>query len=434
MKHYHPRTACCFLLFLLSVCAAAPAQAALQVKITESANQPIPIAIVPFGGQRSLPVDIAAVVSHDLKTTGLFDVLPRSQMLATPHTPRAVNYANWRAMGVDNLVVGTIRPNSQGGYDIRFHLLNVYTGRTLGSYEVSAPRSELRDAAHAVANLIYEELTGEEGYFLSRIAYVAVTRDNGVRRYRLVVADYDGHNPVTIYSSLDPVMSPAWSPDGSHIAYVAYNVSRGRTSLRIQEVATGDIRVISSRPGINGAPAWSPDGTRLAMTLSFEGNPDIYVYNLRTGALRQLTHSPAIDTGAAWSPNGEYIVFTSDRGGTPQIYRMSAYGGQIKRLTYTGNSAQDATYSPNGKLLAFVSGGPNGYRIAVKNLETGNVRVLTNGPLDESPDFAPNGQAIIYATQGRRNTLATVSIDGQVHTRLTQPGEVREPTWGPASY
>lgn len=433
MKQIEPRIHRFVLVLLcLGFLAWVPAQAALHVKITESADQAIPVAIVPFGGQNSLPVDVAAVVSHDLKTTGLFDVLPRKQMLSRPHKPQAVNYANWRAIGTNNLVVGTIQPKQRGGYRIRFHILNVYTGRSIASFEVSAGDSGLRDGAHAVANLIYEELTDEEGYFLSRIAYVAVTRDKNVRRYRLMVADYDGHNPATIYSSRDPVMSPAWSPDGSHVAYVAFNVDRGRTSLRIQEVRTGEIRVISMRSGINGAPTWSPDGSKLAMTLSYEGDPDIYVYNLRTEQLRQLTHSSGIDTGPAWSPNGEYIAFTSDRGGAPQIYQMTATGGQIHRLTYSGQSSQDAVYSPNGKLLAFVQGGPNGYRIAVKNLKSGNARVVTDGPLDESPDFAPNGQAIIYATQGNRNSLATVSIDGQVHTRLNQPGKVHEPDWGPA--
>lgn len=422
------------LLFSLSIFATAPAQAALHVKITESANHAIPVAIVPFGGPGGVPVDIAQVASHDLETTGLFDVLSRDRMLATPHTPDAVNYANWRTIGSDNLVVGTVKPGDDGDYEIRFHILNVLAGESMASFEINAAHSDMRDAAHTVANLVYKQLTGEQGYFLSRIAYVTVTRDQGVRHYRLVVADYDGHNAATIYSSLDPVMSPAWSPDGKHIAYVAFDVDRGRTSLRVQEVATGKIRKISSRAGINGAPAWSPNGSKLAMTLSYQGNPDIYLYNLRTDKLTQLTHSPAIDTEASWSPDGNHIAFTSDRGGSPQIYRMNASGGQVKRLTYTGNNSQDSAYSPDGKLLAFVENGPNGYRIAIQDLETGDVRAVTKGPLDEGPVFAPNGQAIIYATQGHTNALATVSVDGQVHSRLSQKGQVREPSWGVAPY
>ena len=292
----------------------------------------------------------------------------------------------------------------------------------------------MRDAAHTVANLIYEEFTGEQGYFLSRIAYVAATRDNGGQRYRLVVSDYDGSNPATIYSSPDPVLSPAWSPDGSRIAYVAYAVAEGRTSLRVQEVATGDIREISSRSGINGAPAWSPDGNQLAMTLSFEGDPDIYKYDLRTNQLTQLTRNPSIDTEPAWSPDGQHIAFTSDRGGSPQVYQMSSSGGQIQRLTFSGQSNQRAAYSPDGEQLTLVQNGENGFRIAVLQLDTNNTRIVSDGPLDDSPNFAPNGQAIIYATQGGNNALAVVSTDGEVRSRLSQSGEVREPSWGPAGY
>lgn len=435
MKHLYSRLVLFgFSLLCLVGLSAMPTQAALQVDITDSASSAIPIAITPFGEPGALPLDIAQVASNDLKSTGLFEVLDRGSMLAAPHSPEAVNYANWRAVGADNLVVGSVQPNQRGGYRIRFHILNVYQGQPISSFEINASRDELRDAAHTVANLIYEEFTGEKGYFLSRIAYVAVTRDNSGRRYQLVVADYDGYNAATIYSSRDPVMSPAWSPDGSRIAYVAFNVAQGRTSLRIQEVATGEIREVSSRPGINGAPAWSPDGSHLAITLSFEGNPDIYKYNLRSGQLTQLTRSPAIDTEPTWSPDGDHIAFTSDRGGDPQVYQMTSGGGQVQRLTFSGGSSQAATYSPDGGEMALVQGGANGFRIAVKNLETNNIRIVSNGPLDESPDFAPNGQAIIYATQGGNNALATVSTDGEVHTRLSQPGQVREPSWGPAPY
>src|SRR5699024_5997820 len=298
-----------------------------------------------------------------------------------------------------------------GGYSIRFEIVNVYRGETLAGYEINASRAEMRKAAHALANLVYEQLTGEKGYFLSRIAYVAVTDNGGAGRYELVVADFDGHNPATIYSSPDPVMSPAWSPNGKYIAYVAFDVNRGLATMRVHEVSTGVVPEISSRQCISGAPAWSPDGSRIAMTLSYEGNPDIYIYDLRSKQPTKFTHDSAIDTEATWSPDGRYIAFTSDRGGQPQIYRKAVSGGQAERLTFTGRSSQDAVYAPNGEQLAFVDKGPNGYRIAIKDLDSGDVRVVTNGPLDESPDFAPNGQTIIYATQGRQNALATVTVD-----------------------
>ncbi len=433
MKYLYSRLI--FSALCLMALAAVPAQAALEVDITESSSSAIPIAIVPFGEPgASLPVDIAQVASDDLESTGLFDVLDRTSMIATPNSPEAVNYANWQAVDADNLVVGSIQPNQRGGYRLRFDILNVYQGRPIARFEINASGSELRDAAHTVANLIYEEFIGEKGYFLSRIAYVAVTRDNGGQRYRLVVSDYDGNNPATIYSSPDPVLSPAWSPDGSRIAYVAYDVDAGRTSLRVQEVATGDIREISSRPGINGAPAWSPDGSQLAITLSFEGSPDIYKYDLRSNQLTRLTRSPSIDTEPTWSPDGQHIAFTSDRGGNPQVYQMSSSGGQAQRLTFSGQSNQRAAYSPDGEQMTLVQNGESGFRIAVLQLDTNNIRIVSDGPLDDSPNFAPNGQAIIYATQGGNNALAVVSTDGEVRSRLSQSGEVREPSWGPAGY
>lgn len=420
---------------ILGLMAVAPAQAALQVDITDSAEGAVPIAISPFGSRAgTLPQDIAQIASDDLESTGLFQVLDRGSMVATPSSPEQVNYQNWRSSSVDNLVVGSAEPNGQGGYRLRFDLLDVYQGRSIAGFQINADRNELRDAAHTVANLIYEKFIGKKGYFLSRMAYITMAKEGGGLRYRLVVSDYDGHNPATVYSSRDPIMSPTWSPDGSKLAYVAFDVDRGRSSLRVQDLASGNIREISSRAGINGAPSWSPDGNRLALTLSYRGNPDIYSYNLNTNQMTQLTNNGAIDTEATWSPDGNYIAFTSDRGGKPQVYRMRSDGGQVERLTFEGESNQRADYSPDGKQMAMVQKSGNGFRIAVMDLENNNIRIVSDGPLDDSPNFAPNGQAIMFAKQGRNNELATVSIDGQTKTRLSQSGEVREPAWGPLGY
>jgi TolB protein len=237
-----------------------------------------------------------------------------------------------------------------------------------------------------------------------------------------------------VASSRDPLMSPAWSPDGEKLAYVGFDIDRGRTSLRLHDLTSGEIEEISSRPGINGAPAWSPDGDALAMTLSYTGNPEIHSYDLETGQLTRLTHNGSIDTEPTWSSDGDYIAFTSDRGGKPQVYRMRRDGGQVERLSFVGESSQRPVYSPDGEHLAMIQGGPNGFRIAVLNLKSNNVRVISDGPLDESPSFAPNGQTVIYARQSGNAELATVSIDGKVHSRLRQQGQVREPAWSPAGY
>lgn len=419
----------------LSLLAIMPARAALQVDITESSDGAVPIAISPFGSSgQTLPLDMAQVASDDLESTGLFDVLDRDSMVATPSDPDEVNYQNWRSASIDNLVVGSAAANGSGGYRIRFDLLDVYQGRSISSFQLNAGGDELRDAAHTVANLVYEKFIGEKGYFLSRIAYITMAQESGGLRYRLVVSDYDGYNPATVYSSRDPIMSPTWSPDGTKLAYVAFDVDRGRSSLRVQDLASGNIREISAREGINGAPAWSPDGNTLALTLSYRGNPDIYSYDLNSNQLTQLTNNGAIDTEATWSPDGQHIAFTSDRGGKPQVYRMRRDGSQVERMTYDGDSNQRADFSPDGNKLAMVQKSGNGFRIAVQDLENNNIRIVSEGPLDDSPNFAPNGQAIMFAKQGRNNELATVTIDGETKTRLSQSGEVREPAWGPLGY
>ncbi|KEZ77233.1 Tol-Pal system beta propeller repeat protein TolB [Salinisphaera hydrothermalis] len=426
-----------FATLCLMAIAVSPAQAALQVDITKSSDSAIPIAIVPFGSSQGqqMPVDVAQIASNDLASTGLFKIFPRGNMLAKPSSPDQVNYDNWRTQHVDNLVVGSASPNGQGGYKITFNLLDAAQGQSVASYQLNAGPNQLRQAGHTIANLLYQRFTGKKGYFLSRIAYVTVTGSSADKRqFRLVVSDYDGSHPSTVYSSQDPIMSPAWSPDGKKLAYVAFNVYKGVSSVRVQDLATGKVRTIASGSGVNGAPAWSPDGNRIALTKSQNGDSNIYVYNLSTGQMQQLTHSSSIDTEAAWSPDGQKIAFTSDRGGKPQIYEMSSHGGQVQRLTYDGQSNQRPDFSPDGKLLAMVQQSANGFRIAVMNLANNNVRVVSDGPLDDSPAFAPNGQAILYATQGSSNSLATVSVDGKAKSTLSQAGEVREPAWGPLGY
>ncbi|MDT0635659.1 Tol-Pal system beta propeller repeat protein TolB [Spectribacter hydrogenoxidans] len=421
---------------LMLLLTASPARAALEVEITQGVSGAQPIAIVPFARDASVSgdTDIASVVDADLERSGLFEPLARDAMLETPGSVREVDYANWRSVEVDNVVVGRVSPDGRGGYRVSFDIIDVYKGRSIGGYEISAREGGLRDAAHAVANRIYEQFTGNKGYFLSRIAYVAVAQENSGPTYRLVVADYDGHNPQTIARSREPILSPAWHPAGTKLAYVAFDMKRGRSSLRIQDLGTGEVKEVSSRPGINGAPAWSPNGNKLAMTLSYRGNPDIYTYDLGDEQVRQITRNGAIDTEPSWSPDGSHIVFTSDRGGKPQVYRVRSGGGNAERLTFDGESNQRPSYSPDGEKIVLVQGG-NGFRIAVLDLETNNMRVVSDGPLDEGPSFAPNGQVIIYARQqGNSAELATVSADGRIRNRLRQPGDVREPAWSPAGY
>ena len=324
-----------FVLLLGFLAPLSKAEDLLTVKITKGVEGAMPIAIVPFGTSVPLSVDIAQVVADDLRRSGRFQPMSPSEMPSQPHTLAEVNFADWKRLGMDNLVVGQVMPSPAGEYQVEFRLADVYSGTQTLGYGIPSSPNQLRLIAHHIADLIYEKLIGVKGAFATRIAYVTVEKGAGGRTYKLEVADADGHNPQTLLSSKQPLLSPVWSPDGSRLAYVSFE---GRNSaIYIQDVATGHRQEAASGPGINSAPAWSPDGSRLAMTLSRDGNPEIYVLRLGSGQLQRLTHDPAIDTEAAWSPDGSHLVFTSDRGGGPQIYRISASGGSPARLTHEGS-------------------------------------------------------------------------------------------------
>jgi TolB protein len=409
----------------------------LTIVITEGAEGSLPIAVVPFAGPEGTAgaaQDVAAIVRNDLQRSGRFKPMPPEDMLARPKSASEVEFRDWRVLNMDYLVVGQMNPDGKGGYEIRFWLFDVLKKEQLAGYTIPSAERDLRAAAHHIADIIYEKLMGQRGAFATRVAYI--TSDaigGGKQQVRLQVADADGYNPQTIVTSKEPLMSPAWSPDGQRLAYVSFE--KGKPSVYVQEVFTGKRRKVASYKGINGAPAWSPDGRKLALTLSKDGNPDIYVLDLGRRSLTKLTRHYAIDTEPAWSPDGRHIVFTSDRGGKPQIYRVSAFGGKVERMTFEGDYNARASYSPDGNSLVMVTRQNGQFRIGVLDLENRSLRVLSAGRLDESPSFAPNGSMIIYATKIRgKGELAAVSVDGNVRQRLAlQEGDVREPVWSPFS-
>jgi len=415
-----------------------PARAVLNIEITQGVDEATPIAVVPFGnsGMATLPVDLAEIISADLQRSGRFSPLPRRDFLARPSEGRQVRFKDWRVLNAENLVIGKIT-RSGNGYTIQFQLFDVFRGVQLVGYNIPAdgrvlPVSGLRRAAHQIADIIYEALTGERGVFATRIAYVtAVEGLSGALKYSLMVADADGYGSRAVLNSKQPLLSPSWSPNGKWLAYASFE--KRRPKLFIQEIVSGRREMLTSFPGLNGAPSWSPNGRKLAMVLSKDGNPEIYLYDRSRKKLRRLTHHLGIDTEPVWAPDGRSIVFTSDRGGQPQLYRISVNGGDAQRLTFEGKYNAKASFSPDGKLLAMVHGANGKYYIALLELETGILRVLTDGALDESPSFAPNGSMIIYATRGRRSgVLAAVSVDGRVKQRLSLPeGDAREPAWSP---
>lgn len=423
------------LLCVVAACAMQPVRAELQIDITKGVTDPVPLAIVPFA--RAVPadggVDVAAIVQRDLESSGRFRGMDRKDMLSAPTRGKDVQVADWRGAHNDYIVVGRLVSRAPAETVVEFELLNLLNGQTLLNERVSVPPAALRLGAHRVADQIFEKITGTRGAFATRIAYVAVDGRAPGQRYQLLVADADGENLRVIMESQQPIMSPAWSPDGEWIAYVSFE--NHASAVFLQRLRTGERRQVSARAGINGAPAFSPDGTRLALTLSgSSGNLDIYVLELATQKLTRITDDAAIDTEATWSPDGRTLYFTSDRAGGPQVYRVAAQAGDVpKRVSFGFGYASRPRLSPDGTQLAMAVRDGSAYRIAIQDLASGQARTLTRGSLDESPSFAPNGAQLIYAGRERgQGVLAMVSVDGQVTQRLkSELGEVREPVWGP---
>jgi TolB protein len=420
---------------LMAFGAAAPALAQLRLTITEGVTDPLQIAIVPFS--RAVPadggLDVAQVIQRDLESSGRFKGMARTDMVFTPTTAAEVDAAGWKQQRVDYVVVGRVSAQPSGQVRIDAELVNVLTGQRIFGPNVTTPASNLRNAAHRIADALYEKIIGVKGAFATRIAYVSVDGRPPKQTYELYVADSDGANRVRILASPLPIMSPAWSPDGEWLAYVSFE--RRVSAVFVQHRRTGKKSMVSARAGINGAPSYSPDGKKLAITLSgSNGNLDIYLLELVNGKLTRLTDDPGIDTEAVFTPDGTGVYFTSDRSGNPQIYRLTLGSSERpKRITFSGSYNARPRVSPDGKQLALLTLADGAYRIGVQDLGNGTLQVLSKGRQEESPSFAPNGAMLIFAGRERgQGVLQTVSVDGQTSARLdADAGEVREPVWGP---
>jgi len=407
--------------------AALAAHGQLTIDITTSGGRQIPIAVVPMSGEASQPQSVSEVVSADLSRTGLFRLVNTSGVSPLPTEPSEVNFADWNGRTAEALVIGKIEPSAEGRVEVRFRLFDVVKQAQLASFSYVVAPAQLRATAHRIADVIYEKLTGDKGVFSTKVTYV-VKRGT---RYELQVADADGYNAQSVLASNEPIMSPAWSPDGSRLAYVSFD--QKKPIVVVQNLAQGTTKVLAQYRGNNSAPAWSPDGRWLAVALSKDGLTQIYRVPANGGEAERLTDSPGIDTQPNYSPDGQSIVFTSDRGGTPQVYKMPANGGAPQRLTFEGSYNVGPRYSPDGKYIAYVQRDGGRYRIASMELATGQIQVLTDGTLDDSPTYAPNGKMVLYeASVGGRGQLAAVSGDGRVRQRLTSAaGDVQDPAWGP---
>ncbi len=422
------------LMAALAVLFAAQAGAELVIDV-QGVSQPTPVAVVPFGwdGQSAgMPLDVAEVITNDLRRSGRFAPIEESKMLQKPTDGADVDFQDWGFVGVEAVVVGKLIQTGDNAYTLQFQLFDVFGQRQLVGYRMPASRGTMRGAAHRAADMIYEKLTGIKGVFGTRVAYVTAQQQGNQRLYSLVVSDQDGENEHKIMESTDPIMSPAWSPDSRQLAYVSFEGSR--SSIFVQTLRTGNRFQVSSRPGINGAPAFSPDGRKLVVTLGgVEGNPDIYILDINSRTTTRLTTHRAIDTEGSWSPDGQYVYFTSDRSGGPQIYRIAAGGGTPERVTFEGSYNARPRLSPDGKKLAMVHNDRGNYRIAVMDIERKDLLVLSTGRQDESPSFAPNSDSLIYATrQARDGVLESVSADGLIRQKMASgQGDVREPVWSP---
>jgi TolB protein len=408
----------------------------LDIEVTGIAR-PTPVAVVPFGWEGSgpnMPMQVANIITSDLRRSGRFDPVDEDRMLQKPTDGADVDFQDWGFVGVEAVVVGKLIQTADNQFTLQFQLFDVVGRRQLLGYRMPrVTRATMRGAAHRAADMIYENLTGIQGVFSTRVAYVTAKQQGDGRLYSLVVADHDGFNQHKIMESTDPIMSPAWSPDSRQLAYVSFEGDK--SSVWVQTLRTGNRFRVSSKPGINGAPSFSPDGRRLVITLGgVDGNLDIFVLDINARTTMRLTTHRAIDTEGSWSPDGEYIYFTSDRSGGPQIYRVPATGGTPERVTFEGSYNARPRLSPDGKKLAVVHNDRGNFRIAVMDLERKDLLVLSRGRQDESPSFAPNSDSLIYATrQGRDGVLETVSADGLIRQKMAARagGDVREPVWSP---
>lgn len=408
--------------------ASMPSQAQLVIDVTTSAGRQIPIALVPFANEAGAPQNITPIISNNLVRTGLFRIVNTSGLSVLPSEPSEINFTDWSARSAEALVIGGIYTLADGRYEVRFRLFDVAKQNQLASLSYTVSASQLRATAHKISDEIYEKLMGERGIFSTKIAYVLKRGP----RFELQVADADGFNPQTVLSSLEPIRSPKWSPDGNKLAYVSFE-SRKSTVI-VQDLATGQRKTIANFRGDNYAPNWSPDGSKLVVSLSKDSVSQIYVISASGGDAVRVTESNGIDTNATFTPDGKDIIFVSDRSGGPQLYRVPASGGTPpQRLTFEGNYNVNPRMSADGKLVAFVNRDGGKLRIATLELATSQINILTEGPLDDSPSFSPNGRTILFESKaGGRGTLGSVSVDGRVKSRLTsQAGDVREPAWGP---
>ena len=417
--------------FLLALVYSVAATASLTIEITKGVDSPTKIGISPITQDGAiLPEDIGSIVEEDLRRSGLFGPIPRKDMLSFPRSTKEVYVRDWLILGVEYLLVGNALLHD-GVYQITFSLIEIHSSRVAFTKVAKGSIGQLRDLAHYISDEVYLAVTGIPGAFSTRVAYVTAVTLNGKTRFKLMVADVDGAREKLLLESSHPIMSPSWSPDAKELAYVSFET--GRPAIFRQKLSNANREQLTNFKGLNGAPSWSPDGRKLALVLSKDGNPEIYTFDLKSHKFSRHTNHFAIDTEPCWSPDSKSLIFTSDRGGSPQIYKLELKTGKVNRLTFHGAYNARPRLAADGRTLVMIHRSEQQFHIATQDLVTGDLRVLTNTSLDESPTVAPNSAMLLYATKkNNKGVLAAVSLDAGVKFFLpSRQGDVREPAWSP---
>ena len=401
--------------------------AQLHLEIAKAPEQAPQIAVVPFASDHT----IFPIITSDLNRSGRF-TSTSNNLPDQPTAPSQMNAGVWKNARIPYVVMGQVKQLDAASYQITYQLFDTDKQQWLLNEMLTVPSNRLRQAAHLISDTIYKALTGIQGDFSGRIAYVLRNPATPDQRYTLQIADTDGEQPRTVLSSPEPILSPAWTPDAKKIAYVSFESKR--PAIYLQDLSTGQRQLLTSFKGLNGAPSFSPDGKNMLFTASMHGNPEVYQMNLTSKQVSRLTHDSAIDTEARYAPDGQSFIFTSDRGGSAQIYRYTFADGTVKRVTFKGGFNARGTLNADGSKIALVHR-PSGsnYKVALMDLTSGIFNILTPTSLDESPSFSPNGQMVVYATrEGNRGLLSIMSTDGRFRMNLpSEQGEVREPAWAP---